>query len=71
MKQLVLAVATTLGSVGLAHVALSALECGVGSSERVFERMEISSHSIGNWHIRWPHLHRPCFGLCTDPESSR
>jgi hypothetical protein len=70
MKQLVLAIATTLGSLGLSHVALSGLECWTGSSERVFEAPEISPLSIRDGHWHWPHFHPPCFGLCTEQESS-
>ena len=70
MKQLVLAIATILGTLGLSHVALSRLECWIGSSERVFESLEISRHGIVDWHLHWLHFHRPCFGLCADQESS-
>ena len=70
MKQLVLAIATTLGSLGLSQVALSGLECWIGSWEGAFESPEISPHSIQDWQLQWPQFHRPCFGLCTDQESS-
>ena len=69
MKQLVLALVTILGTRGLSHVALPRLAYWLGSSEQAFESAEISL-GIQDWHLHWPHFHRPCFGLCTDQERS-
>ena len=68
MKQLVLALATALASLGLMHFAVSRLECWIDSSQSVVDRLDIANHSIPKPHIRWPQFHRPCFGLCTEPE---
>jgi len=70
MKQLVLALATTLASLGLMHFAVSGLECWIDSSQSVVDRLDISNHSIPKPHIRWPKFHRPCFGLCTELEDA-
>lgn len=70
MKQLVLPIATILGTLGLSHAALPRLAYWIGSSEQAFEHAEISLLSIQDLHLHWPHFHRPCFGLCTDQERS-